>query len=144
MSTRENGLEKLLFQLSPYGYLELESASELIETAGIELTDFCDYIKSPDRAVNPNPFELNICFRLYEYILETVRVEVEASTGVDISEETNIGIHSADLLTGFYLYDEDVLSIVTLVPENDRSQLLQWFIEEIRSTLKNRSQGLRA
>ena len=127
MCTR-NGSELLLY-IVPFGALDLKAAETALVDADVSFREFADYLDDFIEDTGMNFLELDICALVYEFILQQVRSEIEELTGHDISE-TEIYTYG-NYYCSCYDRFEAVSEIVQEIPEEERSRLLHWFVEQI-------------
>lgn len=127
---KEHDGSELLAKLCPFGYRDILAAETALLEAGVLFNDFVTYVYDFADDTETSFIDLDIAGLAYEYILQEARSEIESHTAHDICNETDIYTYFNYMCSGYDRYS-GVKDIAEKIPESKRSQLFQWFIDQL-------------
>ena len=126
----EHDGSELLAHLCPFGYCDILAAETALLEAGVSFHEFASYVYDFADDIEISFIDLDIAGLTYEYILQEARSEIESHTAHDICNETNIYTYFNYMCSCYDGY-AGVKDIAEQIPESERSQLLNWFIDRV-------------
>lgn len=128
--------QTILDYIQTWGSLDIHATDNLIERYNLNPVEVADYLEEFAEEQKISVFDLDPVGWTYEFILQEVRREIEEKTSKDILNDTKEDICVFyNYLDSSFNYSEEAkkefLEIVKEIDEEDRSDLLQEFINDI-------------
>lgn len=133
-----NNIQDLLFNLMPYGYLDLKRAINILHEIGSNTDYLADLLKSYSDECGLSISELDVVGVLYDGIMHEAKQEIEEITTIDFLNESKIYPAFNYLATNYdNIQDCKNLILPKLIesgkPFAELSQTCQWFLNEIEA-----------
>jgi hypothetical protein len=119
----------LLNQVCTFGELDIASAETTLDDAGISYNQFSEYLENYLKSTDTSFLDIDICGQVYEFLFHLVCEELKDILGDDLRNVTNIYIYHNFMCTDFDNYKE-ANELAHEIPEDERSDLINWFISE--------------
>lgn len=130
-------IDNFMASFAPWGYLDMKHAIEMYEEAGKSYDDLTEAVQSYMSDTDTSIDKVDVCAVGMDALVQEARTEIENATGKDISNDEpycRINVAGNYMATSLDGEEEDMKALADLIktmPEEDRSAVVKWILEEV-------------
>jgi len=128
-----------LYNMTDYGSADLYEAIKTANQVGISGKELADLVRNFCDDTQTELAKADVCYIIYEHILNSARNEIEQKTKFDISNDANFSTYANYMCTSFECDDDDVELLKTALEKLEKDDLddllsddnVKFFMDEI-------------